>query len=624
LEEGYHFLRRVEHRLQLLHDQQTHTLPDTPGELRALAVRLGYDSTGTGGGGKSGGGDPVAAFQADLAKRTADNRRILDHLLYDAFDDEGAAEPEVDLVNDPNPSKEEVRRALSRHPLGDPHAAYEHLMSLATERVRFLSPRRCRHFLASITPRLLAAIARTPDPVATLVSLSRASDSLGGKAALWELFSQNPGALNLYVRLCAAAPYLAEILTTNPGMIDELMDSLLVRRLPWHAELEASLADLTRGAEDLDPILHSFKNAQHLRVGVRDLLGRDDIRGTHRALADVAECCVAAIARREHARLIDRHGEPTIGPPDASHAAIDPADAADLARREGQPSAGVILAMGKLGGREPNYHSDLDLVFLYEGDGPTVPRRRSRRLEPTNNAHFYSELGQRIITAAGRLGPYGRLYEVDARLRPTGRGGALAVSIPALRRYFASGQADLWERLALCKARVISGEPAAAERAMAAVAEAAYGPAWRPEHAAEVRAMRDRLERSAGRRNLKRGPGGTIDTEFLVQTLQLRHGGADESIRLPGTLAALGALEAAGHLPPDDAAFFRESYRLQRSVESAVRLMNSPARHEYPNDPAELKKLAFLLGYPGGETLRERLERCRNETRVRFERLMGG
>ena len=115
------------------------------------------------------------------------------------------------------------------------------------------------------------------------------SDSLGGKAALWELFSFNRPSLELYVRLCAACPYLAGILTSNPGMIDELMDSMLVEHLPTLAILEESLAELCRGAEDIDPILHSFKNAQHLRVGVRDVVGKDDIRSTHAALADIAE-----------------------------------------------------------------------------------------------------------------------------------------------------------------------------------------------------------------------------------------------------------------------------------------------------------------------------------------------
>ena len=154
--------------------------------------------------------------------------------------------------------------------------AYDNLMALTTERMSFLSTRRCRHFLASIAPHLLQAVSETPDPDSTLVNLSKVSDSLGGKGVLWELFSFNPPSLRLYVRLCASSPYLSGILTSNPGMIDELMDSLVLDKLPTYESLTATLHDLCRGAEDIDPILHSFKSFQHLRVGVRDILGKEE------------------------------------------------------------------------------------------------------------------------------------------------------------------------------------------------------------------------------------------------------------------------------------------------------------------------------------------------------------
>ncbi len=140
-------------------------------------------------------------------------------------------------------------------------------MELSEEQIRFLSTRRCRHFLAAIAPHLLQAIANTPDPDQTLVNLSKVSDSLGGKGVLWELFSFNPASLHLYVELCASSPYLSGILTSNPGMIDELMDSLVLDKLPTQDTLENNLRELCRGAEDIEPILHSFKNAQQLRVG---------------------------------------------------------------------------------------------------------------------------------------------------------------------------------------------------------------------------------------------------------------------------------------------------------------------------------------------------------------------
>jgi glutamate-ammonia-ligase adenylyltransferase len=611
LEDNYVFLRKLEHRLQILFDLQTHTLPTSEIETHKLAVRMGFSDTTS--------GAALEAFRCDYRERTIVNRRILDHLLHDAFGGDDAAEPEVDLVNDPDPPAERIAEVLGKYPFHNVPAAYANLMALATEKIRFLSTRRCRHFLASIAPRLLSAIARTPEPDQTLVNLSRVSDSLGGKAALWELFSQNRPSLDLYVTLCAACPYLAETLTSNPGMIDELMDSLLVERLPTLSMLETSLAELARGAEDLEPILHSFKHAQHLRVGVRDIVGRDDIHSTHAALSDVAECLLGLVAERELDELIDKYGQPTVGTPPED--AAGPAAEA-LRSRAGQPVGPVILAMGKLGGREPNYHSDLDLVFLYEADGPTVPRRRSRAGDATSNGHFFGEFGQRIIKRMNHLGPYGRLYEVDARLRPTGSGGSLAVPTEAFAEYHRSGAGQLWERLTLCKARAVFGDPAARHRAMEAVVEAAYGPAWRPEHSTEIRAMRRRLEETASPRNLKRGAGGTVDVEFLVQAMQLRHGRDHHSVRVPGTLDALTALEAAGTLSADDADFLRQSYRLLRNVEARVRLMNSAGRHELPTDEIDKRRLAYLMRYDDPDRLEAEVVETQRATRATFDRLL--
>ncbi|MEX0613804.1 MAG: bifunctional [glutamate--ammonia ligase]-adenylyl-L-tyrosine phosphorylase/[glutamate--ammonia-ligase] adenylyltransferase [Pirellulales bacterium] len=625
LEDNYGMLRKLEHRLQMMFDLQTHLLPNDRDELAKLAVRMGYTGTRH--------ISPLESFQQDYARRTRQNREMLDHLLHNAFPGDAVTEPEVDLINDPDPPPERIQEVLGRYPFEDLPAAYQNLMALATEKIRFLSTRRCRHFLAAIAPRLLAAIAKTPEPDTTLVNLSRVSDSLGGKAALWELLSANQPSLNLYVTLCAACPYLAGILTSHPGMIDELMDSLLVRNLPTLQILQESLAELCKGAEDIEPILHSFKNAQHLRVGVRDVLGKDDIRSTHAALSDIAEASLKQIAEREYVKLVDKYGFPTIGRPSDEELAneISRGFWQRFSQREGDTCEPVVLALGKLGGREPNYHSDLDLIFLYEAGGQT----RSRTSHPpsplwggvgggadgTINSHFFSEFGQRLIRVTNHLGPYGRLYEVDARLRPTGRSGALAVSFDAFARYFAEGPAQLWERQALCKARPVIGNEAVSSHAMEIVAQAAFSTPWRPEFATEIRQMRARLEDSASSRNLKRGPGGTVDTEFLVQMLQLQHGGDDPSVRVPGTLDALSALEQAGYLSAEDAEYFRGSYRFQRSIEARIRLMDAAGRHELPDNVRELAKLAYLLGYSNPSALVAEAERTFAENRARFNHL---
>jgi glutamate-ammonia-ligase adenylyltransferase len=420
------------------------------------------------------------------------------------------------------------------------------------------------------------------------------------------LFSFNPPSLHLYVELCASSPYLSGILVSNPGMIDELMDSLVLDKLPSRDWLEANLQELVHGAEDIDPILHSFKNAQVLRVGVRDILGKEDIVATCGSLADIAEVCLRLITKREYDKLVLKMGEPMI--PEGEDA--------------GKPSEFVVLAMGKFGGREINYHSDLDMVFLYQADGGTFHVRPTRRSgETSTNQHFYSELGQRIIKLNNQLGPHGRLYEVDPRLRPTGKSGALATSLDEFRRYFEEGQGQLWERQALCKARVVYGSSKAATMAMEAVIDSAYNRPWQREDADEIRRMRSRMEEGAKSNNLKRGPGGLVDVEFIAQMLQLKHGGKHPSVRVPGTLEALAALTEIGALSREDCEFFQTSYRVLLAIVSRLRLMNTAARHELPEDNEEQVKLARLLGYPDREKMLLDCERLTRDNRKRFERI---
>jgi glutamate-ammonia-ligase adenylyltransferase len=412
----------------------------------------------------------------------------------------------------------------------------------------------------------------------------------------------------LYVELCSSSQYLSGILTSNPGMLDELLDSLLLDKLPTLDVLRSTLAELCRGAEDIEPALHSFKNAQQLRVGVRDILGKEQVEATTGALSDIAQACLEEITRAEYARLVARLGEPTIG--------------------EGEEAGGVcglvIVALGKFGGRELNYYSDLDLVFLYEADGQTAQPRRSRREETTNNQHFFSELAQRIIKRASQLGPYGRLYEIDPRLRPTGRSGTLATSLAEFARYFSSGEGQLWERQALSKARVVYGSPRASQMAEQAIRRAAFGPKWRPENAETIWQMRQRLEEASTPGNLKRGPGGLVDIEFVVQMLELKHAGAKPQIAVPGTLEALHRLHAAGVMDRENHDFFVASYRFLRTIQSRLRLMSTTARDNLPDEPRELTKLAKLVGYEGTEGLMSDCQRYTAENRRRAERIFEG
>ncbi|MGI9518522.1 MAG: bifunctional [glutamate--ammonia ligase]-adenylyl-L-tyrosine phosphorylase/[glutamate--ammonia-ligase] adenylyltransferase [Pirellulaceae bacterium] len=593
LDRGYRWLRRLEHRMQVMFDLQTHSLPENRDELFRLARRM--DISG------STSDEVLSEFRHQLQQITTHNRTILDHLLHNAFGGQELDEAgrEADLVLDVRLDEQTVEEILSQYGFANPLAAHRHLLLLASEQNRFLSSRRCRHFLAAIVKQLLTEISRTPEPDETLLNLVNVSESLGGKAALYELFSAHPPSMQLYVRLCAACDYLCSILTRNPGMIDELTDSLLLEHLPSREYLQDSLRELLAGAEDAEPIIHSFKDAHHLRVGARDILGRDHVARTHLALSDIAEVCLLEIAKLEHQALVQRLGQP-----------VSP---------NGQTQQLVIVAMGKLGGREPNYHSDLDVVFLYPGDGSWKTQGGT---ESTTHQDFFSRLAANISKRISHAGPWGKLYEIDSRLRPTGKSGSLAVSLKEFTRYFRGGGAQLWERLALCKARPLVADLETTVTLKQQIDELITFDDWQPQHADEIASMRLRMQEGASKHNLKRGPGGTVDIEFAVEMLQLKYGRHNPDLLVPNTVQAAIALHRHALISTDNFEFFRKSWEMLRWLEARLRLMNTSARHDLPESPVQLARLAMLLDYDDSQELINEVDFLRRENRRRFSALI--
>ena len=632
LDDAYRFLRKVEHRLQLLFDLQTHRLPEGVDELRKLALRMGYTANaecGTRNADPEGSAprvphsalspqkhspldepslsptletrdllvDPLDRFLHDLNDKTRLNRTILDHLLHQTFaDSTGGAEPESDLILEPDPDEATVAAVLGRYGFRDVPAAWRNLTRLAQEQ-RFLSTRRCRHFLANIAPQLLRAVAATTDPDVALNNLEQVTATLGGKAVLYELFSFNPPSLKLYVDICDS-PFLSQMLIHNPGMIDDLLDSLILNRPRDLSDLRAELNELLRGAgapDVVESILHSFQDKEVLRIAVRDLLGKDEVRAATAALSDVAEALLGEVAAREEAAMRERFGD-------------------------GGPFA--VLALGKLGGREMSYHSDLDLVIVYAREGTTEGPR------PLDRYEYFTEYARRLIKALSQHGPLGRLYAVDMRLRPTGQSGSLVVPLGEFRRYYAGGGAQVWERQSLTRARFVCGDAAFADEAMTAVREAMLGVSWGPDLVAEIRSMRERLEATAPPRSLKRGPGGMTDVEFLVQAFQLRFGREHPAVCRTNTWDCLDALRDAGHLSPADHETFTAGYSFHRLAEARLRIVTNRPLTEYPEGPAELEKLARRTGLASdnrrtaGERFLRELDRHAKAVREAFERLV--
>ncbi len=593
LSENYVLLRRIQHQMQILCGPECESLPDDLAIRRQIAGQLNFVTDH---------GSDVPAFDAALRELQDVNRGVLDHLMHDAFGDNESVAMETELVLDPEPSPELVASTFAKYGFSDPATTLDAMHQLAHETIPFLSAPRCRHFLAAIAPKLLHQLAQTPDPAQALSTLVAVTDSLGGKGALWELLSTSESALRMVVRLCAASPYLAGILTSHPGMIDDLVDSLVLGRLPQMDELEKASWELCRGAEDIDPILRSFKNACHLRIGIRDILGKADITHTHAALAATAEACLRRATEFEHQQLAQRFGDP-----------VDP---------QGNPIQILMLGMGKLGAREPNYHSDLDVMFLYHGEGQTQRRVGGPR-STTTNADFFHRLTQRVFTRFNAQQSGQRLYELDSRIRWSD-GELTAVSLPAfLKRYrYGTPSSEFWQRLALTKARVLSGDAAAQQLAQDGLRELLTTVPWSGQDAAQLRALREQALRSASPDNLKRGVGGTLDVELIVSGLQLKHAAQHPGILEPRTIAGLEKLHDADLIAAPVAAQLIDDYRMLRTVESNLRLLNTAARHELPTDEPNLAKLAYLIGDTSPDQLVQQCSNARSRISERFEQLL--
>ena len=260
------------------------------------------------------------------------------------------------------------------------------------------------------------------------------------------------------------------------------------------------------------------------------------------------------------------------------------------------------MGLGKLGGREMSYHSDLDLIVIYEGDGRTGPppeASRFDRFELTDNFHFFTELTQRIIKMTSFLGPMGRLYQVDMRLRPTGKSGSLVIPLTEFRKYYEEKSAQLWERQALCRARVLYGDPEFVRETTATIEDAIGGLTWKPAIADEIRAMRQRLEDSRSERDVKRGFGGIVDVEFIIQLFKIKYGRLLPGLRTTNTWEALTALRGAGLLSEHEHDQLRDGFGFLRLVESRLRIVHNRSLDELPASRDDQEKLARRLELEG-------------------------
>jgi glutamate-ammonia-ligase adenylyltransferase len=566
LADAYRFLRDVEHKIQIVHERQTHQIPDDPAELTALARRLGLAD--------------VAAFRALHGRHTG--------VVHEAFEAlfAGAAETRrreqdadttalLDQIGDP----EGAVIHLARLGFADAEAAYRDLRLLRDGPPHAPASARRRQALATLAPSLLAEIARSPAPDRALHHLATFISTVGARTSYLHLLLENPGVLRLLVRLFAASEFLSQFFLRHPELLDSLVRADLVQ---VERSLDAMAAELdTRlaAAPDLESALDTLRRFRHeefLRIGVHDIQGELALEGVERQLSHLAETSLRAalaIARRE---VLARTGVPDEPP---TH---------DLA----------VLGMGKLGGEELSYNSDLDLIFVYEvGD----PAWWDGRLAPHE---FFTRIAQRTISALQTPTREGIAYRIDTRLRPSGNQGSLVTSREAFEGYHRTS-AEVWERQALIKARPVAGPQALRGRLEAVVDRFVYSTGLSDAERDEIARIRERIEReraaAGGLASFKTGRGGLIDVEFLVQMLQLRHGHERARLRVRTTRAALAALEGEGLLPLEEVRALADGYAFLRVLESRLRLDRDQPVEAMDEDRAALVPLARRLGYSGSE-----------------------
>jgi len=578
LSEAYVVLRRLEHRVQMLQERQTHSVPDDPAERRRLARRAGYAD--------------AAAMERDLEKHRARVESRFKDLLRVARGGAPGEDPRASAAADPEASFEERAAALAELGFTQPEASAEELERLARKRGTPF------HDARPLGPSLVLELAAAPDPDQALRHLADLFGSLANPRATSDMLADAPRTARLLVSLFGSSDFLSRGLLRHPELIDQLVhrgSAPLVRERPDLAtdlenRLRAIAPDDTEGA--LGEI-RRFRNEEVLRVGLHDVAGALEVAQVARQLSDLADVCVESCFALARAEIEKRHG--------ARDASLS------------------VIALGKLGGRELGYHSDLDLLFLYSTPG-----------EHGANHEYFARLAQKLIGHLTLQLREGILYRIDTRLRPSGSAGPLVISFEALQSYHAR-EARLWERQALLKARPVAGDEALFARAHAQVLEPSIlRPIDRQQAAREMLAMRERMEReiaaeSPGRYNSKLGRGGLVDVEFAVQFLQLVHGAAHRSVCAANTPQALSALREAGLLSDDDHAPLASGYRFLRKLESRLRIVRDRSVDRLPEEGPELLRLARRMGYSGGragEALLADYQRATSEVRAAFLRVL--
>jgi glutamate-ammonia-ligase adenylyltransferase len=567
LRQGYRFLRKVEHRIQLAHLSQTHRLPDDPRDLLRLVRGLGFDAPD--------------AFRARLEFHGSRIRKVYRLLFEEPTAPRREAEELPALLDLPGEvALRAGARAISSFGFREPERAFERLRALSgsTEDRRAIDATRTKEAFARLAGPLLREVSRQPEPDRTLANFEECTRALGARSVFYALLTESPRILQLFVEICARSSLMVETLRAYPDLFDDLVDALSTGAAfdleSLLAETDRLLAQACGGAAGMPPLeegLFRLKHFHLLLIAVRDLERIDNLGTTLERIAEVAEALLRAVLKKSVLEAEARRGAPPAAAPRF-----------------------LLLGLGKLGGQEMSYKSDLDIVVLYRGGGGTA--------EAASTQEHFERLSQAVLQGCGVADSLGPLLRIDMRLRPLGSHNSLAIEVGAWKQYFRGGEARNWERQAFLRARPIEGDGDLAREAMEfvrgeLVLGGAAGPTSREQILADVWDMRRKLQANAKPGDLKRGEGGIMDIEFTVQALQLCHGKEHPEILTPNTPAALGKLMDAGLLEPAMGSDLLTAYQFLRWVENRISLVSEAGQSIATLAPSELESLAQKIGY---------------------------
>ncbi len=554
LGEAYRYLRRMEHRLQMMADQQTHTLPSSPQELARFAAFAGYAQ--------------LADFERDLrhAMQTVQKHYAA---LFESVPALTARRVGGNLVFTGDTDDPATAETLAKLGFKNTSAAIAAIKGWHYGRYPAMRSARARENLTEFTPALLEALGATGDPDLALATFDKFLSEVPTALQLFAMLRANPSLLQLVAQIMGSAPRLARLLTRRRRIMDAILDPGYLGGRPSGDEVRRLMHREIMEAGAYEDRLNRARitgQEQMFSVGVQLLSGQLTPRQAGEAYSLVAEAAIETLLE-----VVQAHYGGALPPP-------------------------AVIAMGKLGGHETTASSDVDLIVIYDAPPEAAPQA----------SQHYARMTQRLISAISAPTSEGELYAVDMRLRPSGKAGPVAVRLDGFSSYQRK-EAWTWEHLALTRARPIAGPPELRKRLSEIIREVLTSPRDRSKAAADVREMRAMIEKEKGTRDIwqiRNYNGGLVDIEFIAQFLQIVHAAENPAILDQNTANALGNLARAGFLSAQDGDALLRAAELYQGIGQILRLCAEGAF-----DPgAAPRDLVDLLLHVTGEPDLARLE----------------